>query len=96
MDATDRSIPEVAMTKVCPMASTTRMAAATSIAWMLPGLRKVGFSDWKTTTRTTRPMSAAHSARFPGSSRRATRDGPAGVGAGALSLPVIGAVGAVT
>jgi hypothetical protein len=44
-DATDKSMPAVAMTKVWPIASTIRIAAATSIDWMLPVLRNVLLRD---------------------------------------------------
>jgi len=44
-DATDRSMPAVAITNVWPTARMTRIAAADSIASMLPRLRNVAFID---------------------------------------------------
>ena len=56
-------MPPVVITKVCPTARITRIAAATSIDWMLPVLRNVGLRIWKTMTSSTRPTAAAHSAQ---------------------------------
>ena len=66
-DAIDRSMPAVATTKVCPSASTIRMAADVSIDSMLPRLKKVGLSTWKTIVSTTSAIGAAHAARLAGS-----------------------------
>src|SRR6266571_7454228 len=71
VEATDRSMPAVAMTKVWPTARTTRIAAATSIASKLLTVRKVGVAMKKTMTRTTRPTTAAQSAQKPTSRSRA-------------------------
>ncbi|MEV8503442.1 hypothetical protein AB0368_01280 [Actinoplanes sp. NPDC051475] len=70
IDATDRSMPPVATTKVCPTARTTRMAEAISIERTLPLLRNVGLRIWKMITSASRPTRAAHSAQKPTSLRR--------------------------
>ena len=56
-------MPPVVMTNDCPMERITRIAAATSIALMLPRLRNVGVRRENTITRATRPMGAAFSAQ---------------------------------
>jgi hypothetical protein len=61
-EATDRSMPPVVMTKVWPTERITRIADEVRIASTLPVERKVELIDWNTTTRTTSPISAAHSA----------------------------------
>ena len=43
-EAIDRSMPAVATTNVCPMASTIRMAAEVSIDVRFPRLKNVGLS----------------------------------------------------
>src|SRR6476619_3842451 len=84
--ATDRPMPAVAMTNVWPTDRTIRIAEATRIEEMLPADRKVGFAAPKTTTRTTRPTSAAHSAQKPTSLRRADQLGVRGAAASAATV----------
>src|SRR5919108_3369290 len=71
VDATDRSMPAVAITNVCPTARTTRIAAATSIASTLPTVRNAGVAMKKTMDNATRPTPAAQSAKKPTSRSRA-------------------------
>jgi len=59
----DRSMPPVVMTNAWATARTMRIAAATSIAVMLPIVRNVGLRKLKTMTRTTSPIGAAFSAQ---------------------------------
>ncbi len=63
VEAIDRSMPPVVITKVCATPRMTRIAAASSIALMLPRVKKVGLRIENTTISATSPTGAAFSAQ---------------------------------
>src|SRR3954471_15328044 len=69
VEATERSMPAVATTNVCPTARTTRIALACRMASMLPVVRNVESSAPKTRTRTSRAAGAASSGHGAAGSR---------------------------
>ena len=64
LDATDRSMPAVATTNVCPTARTTRIALACRMAWMLPLVRNVESSVPNTMTSRNKAAGAASSGQW--------------------------------
>ena len=61
VEATDRSMPAVPTTKVCPITRTIRMAAAWSMAPTFPDDRKPGSAMPNAMSRSTRAAGAASS-----------------------------------